>query len=154
MNHAYLKYFVFLLIATIPDPVRCGVPIIIAAETPPGVIIIQGKTREGFPYLSGGVSSDEREIVEETGKAYNVKLSFAEKRGPYLSDVRLVIQDAKGAEVIALTTNGPLFYIQLPSGRYAVKATFNGMSREIKHLEVTKGKVIQRTLTWDLDEQS
>jgi hypothetical protein len=125
-----------------------------AAETPPGVIITQGKTQEGFPYLSGGVSSDEREIIEEMGKAHNVKLSFAEKRGPYLSDVRLVIQDAKGVEIIARTTNGPLFYIQLPPGSYAVKATFNGMTREIKRLEVTKGKVIQRTLTWDLDEQS
>jgi hypothetical protein len=93
-----------------------------------------------------------REIIETAGKAYNVKLSFADKRGPYLSEVRLVIEGAKAAQIIAMTTPGPLFYIQLPPGNYAVKATFNGETKEIKRLEVPKDKMIQRTLVWDLAE--
>ena len=117
-------------------------------------MIIEGKTQRGFPYLSGGVSSNEREIIEELGKAYNVKLSFAEKTGPYLADVRVVIAEAKGAEIIAITTNGPLFYIQLPPGNYSVKATFNGMSKGISWLEVPKRKTVRQTLTWDLGDQS
>ena len=137
------------------EPFRCGIPTTdsLAAETSPGVVITQGKTRQGFPYLAGGVSSNEREIIEELGKVYNVKLSFAEKRGPYLADVRLVIEGINGAEIIAVTASGPLFYIQLPTGSYTIKATFNGQTKEIKRLEVPKGKRIQQTLTWDLGEQ-
>jgi hypothetical protein len=121
-----------------------------AQEFPPGVMILQGKTMRGYSYISGGVSSNEREIIEEAGKAYNVRLAFAEKRGPYLADVRLVIEGAQAAQIIAITTPGPLFYIQLPPGNYSVKATFNGQTKEIKRLEVPKDKMIRQTLVWDL----
>jgi len=152
----YVKYLVLLLVAAIPDPVRCGVPTTqsIAGEVPPGIMITQGKTEQGFPYLAGGVSSNEREILEQWGKSYNVKLSFAEKRGSYLADVKLVIEGVKGEQIIAITTDGPLFYIQLPSGSYTVKTTFNGETKQIKSLNVPKGKNVHQTITWDLGEQS
>jgi len=134
----------------------CGIPSTSspAEETPPGIMITRGKTLQGFPYLSGGVSSNEREVIDKLEKAYNVKLSFAEKRGAYLSDVRLVIETAKGAEIISITTNGPFFYIQLPAGSYKVKASFSGVTKEIKRLEVPKSKGVKQTLTWDLGEPS
>jgi hypothetical protein len=76
------------------------------------------------------------------------------KGGAYLSDVRLVIETAKGAEIISTTTNGPFFYIQLPAGSYKVKASFSGVTKKIKRLEVPKSKGVQQTLTWDLGEPS
>jgi hypothetical protein len=151
MIHTYLR---LLVVGALAGLVPCGVvpTAAIAAETPGGIMIIEGKTEQGFPYISGGVSTNEREIIQTAGKAYNVKLSFADKRGPYLSEVRLVIEGAKAAQIIAITTPGPLFYIQLPPGNYAVKATFNGETKEIKRLEVPKDKTIHRTLVWDLAE--
>lgn len=156
MHKKWLTRLLLLLVLLAPQPVRCGIPTTesLAQESLPGVMITEGKTPWGFPYLSGGVSSNERETIEELGKTYNVKLSFAEKRGPCLADVRVVITDAKGAEIIAISTNGPLFYIQLPPGNYSVKATFNGVSKGISRLEVPKGKTVRQTLTWDLGEQS
>jgi hypothetical protein len=123
-----------------------------SVDIPPGVIITEGKTQQGFPYLSGGISTDEREVMEAWGKAYNVKLSFAEKKGPYLSDVKLTLEAAKEAEIITITTTGPWFYIQLPAGTYTVKAALGGITREIKNLTVPKDKTVQRTLIWDLGE--
>jgi hypothetical protein len=119
----------------------------------PVIAITEGKTEQGFAFLSGGVSTDEREVMEQKGKAYNVKLSFAEKRGPYLSDVKLEIRGPKGAEIISITTNGPWFFIQLPQGTYSVKATFNRQIKEIRNLAVSKDKAIQQTLVWDLGDQ-
>jgi hypothetical protein len=120
MIHTYLR---LLVVGALAGLVPCGVvpTAAIAAETPGGIMIIEGKTEQGFPYISGGVSTNEREIIQTAGKAYNVKLSFADKRGPYLSEVRLVIEGAKAAQIIAITTPGPLFYIQLPPGNYAVR---------------------------------
>ncbi|HEU4340708.1 MAG TPA: hypothetical protein VFU31_03980 [Candidatus Binatia bacterium] len=151
-----MRHFTFaataLFLALSVEPFRCGIPTTFAQKSPPGVMITQGKTEQGFSYISGGVSSNEREVIESLAKAYNVRLSFAEKRGPYLSDVRLVIEGSKAAQIVAITTPGPLFYIQLPPGNYSVKATFNGQTKEIKRLEVPKDRIIQRTLVWDLIE--
>ena len=154
MIHRNLNYLALLLVAAISDlvPYGVGTTEASAAETPPGVMIAQGKTEQGFPYITGGVSTNEREIIEAAGKDYNVRLSFADKRGPYLSEVRLVIEGAKAARIISITTAGPMFYIQLPPGNYAVRATFNGETKEIKRLEVPKDRIVQRTLVWDLAE--
>jgi len=121
---------------------------------PPSIVITEGKTAQGFPYLYGGVGSDEREMIEARGKAYNVKFSFAAQGGAFLSDVQLVIADAKGGELISLITDGPLFFIQLPPGIYAVSATFRNETKEIRALAVVKDKTVRRTLIWDLGEQS
>ena len=117
------------------------------------IAITEGKTEQGFAFLSGGVSSDEREVMEQKGKAYNVKLSFAEKRGPYLSDIKLEIRGPKGAEIISTTTNRPWFFIQLPAGTYAVRAGFKGQIKEIRNLTVSKDKAVRQTFVWDLGEQ-
>jgi hypothetical protein len=37
---------------------------------------------------------------------------------------------------------------------YKVKASFSGVTKEIKRLEVPESKGIQQTLTWDLGEPS
>ena len=105
-----------LFMALIVDPLRCYAPVAVAARFPPAILITEGKTAQGFPYISGGVSTDERERMETEGKSYNVKLAFAERRGAYLSDVKVVIEGAKGAEIVSVTTNGPWFFIQLPPG--------------------------------------
>jgi len=157
MNHRVtlsVSYVVVLLLVLSSEPLRCGKPTveIFAAEIPPAIMITQGKTAQGFPYLTGGVSTEEREILEASGRAYNVQLTFAENGGAYLSDVDLVVTDAKGGEIIAIRTNGPLFYIQLPPGSYGVSAAFKGETKKIKSLIVAKGKTVRQTLVWDLGE--
>jgi hypothetical protein len=137
------------------EPLRCAVPTTnaVAAQFPPALVITEGKTSQGFPYLFGGVGTNEREAMEEIAKGYNVKLVFAEKRGAFISGVKVVIASAKGAEIASLKTEGPWFYIQLPPGDYAVKATFKGETKQIKNLRVPKDKMIRQGLIWDLDDE-
>src|SRR3970282_1880790 len=111
-----IRFVLFLVLPLAFDPVRCAMPRAESAttETPPWIVITEGKTAQGFPYLYGGVGSDERDIVEEKGKAYNLKLSFAAKGGAFLSDVKLVIVDKKSGEIVSVVTAGPLFFFQFP----------------------------------------
>jgi hypothetical protein len=125
----------------------------LGAQFPPTIIITEGKTSQGFPYMFGGVGSDERDALEERAKGYNVKLVFAEKHGAFVSGVSVTITTAKGAEVASVKTEGPWFYIQLPPGEYSVKARLRGEIKEIKSLTVPKDKRVQQGLTWDLGEQ-
>lgn len=123
-----------------------------AAEIPPARAITEGKTSQGFLYLFGGISSNEREVMEDQAKGYNLKLIFAEKRGPFIAGVTVAIADAKGVEIASVATDGPWFFIQLPAGHYAVKATFKGQTKEVKNLNVAKNKTVQQTFVWDLGE--
>jgi hypothetical protein len=138
------------------EALRCGVPLVVAAVAPfpPAINISEGKTAQGFPYMSGGVGSSERAVMEEKGKAYNLKLAFAERRGSYLADVLLVIENAKGAELLSATAEGPWFFVQLPSGSYTIKAIYKGDTKQIKNLQIAKDKSVKRTLIWDLGVQS
>jgi hypothetical protein len=116
-------------------------------------MITEGKSPQGFPYMHGGVGSAERDAMEQRGKSYNVKLSFADKRGPYVASVKLLLQGADKKEIVNLTTDGPWFYIELPPGTYTVQATLGAKSSGIKALKVSKDKKIQQTLIWDLGEE-
>lgn len=80
-----------LFLAFLLEPTRCVLQPVAgqAAEIRPAIIITEGQTPQGFPYVFGGVSSNEREAMEERAKDYNLKLVFAEKNGPYLSGVTL-----------------------------------------------------------------
>jgi hypothetical protein len=124
---------------------------LLAAEMPAPISISEGKTAQGYPYLAGGVSSNEREFFVERSRDFNLKLSFADKRGPYIAEVEVVIEAAKGGEIVRMKVDGPLFFIRLPDGNYAVKATFN---RETKRVDVKllKDKGVHYTLLWDLRE--
>ncbi len=112
--------------------------------------LVEGKTAEGFRYMSGGVSSEERQSMEARAREYNLRLAFAAKSGAYIADVRLLIQDEKGKEIIDTLTNGPWFFIDLPPGNYSIKATFEGQSREAKSLRLVKGKSARRYFFWDV----
>jgi hypothetical protein len=147
----WLAGLIFLFLS---QPTRCGLPTVNfeAAEIPPALIITEGKTSQGFPYLFGGVSTNEREAMEERAKGYNVKLVFAAKDGSYVSGVNVMITTAKGAEVASLATDGPWFFIRLPAGDYSVRATFKGETKEIRVLRVPVDRRIQQGFVWALPE--
>jgi hypothetical protein len=58
---------VLFLLALSAVLLMCGIPSkssSVEETPPPGIMITQGKTPQGFPYLSGGVSSNEREVID------------------------------------------------------------------------------------------
>ena len=118
------------------------------------IVVTEGKSAQGYPYMHGGVGSKEREYMEERGKPYNVKFSFADKRGPYIAGVKIVLEGENRTEIVNLVSEGPWFYIQLPAGTYSLKATFASKTNEIKGFKVFKDKKIHQTLIWDLREES
>ena len=146
-----VKFWLFSLLVIVSDPLRCGMTRtdLLAAEIPAPNSITKGKTAQGYPYLAGGVSSNERENFVERSRDFNLRLSFADRKGPYIADVAVVIEAAKGVEIIRMEVDGPLFFIQLPDGNYVVKATFNRETKRV-NVKLLKGKGIHYTLLWDL----
>src|SRR5712692_2074213 len=90
----------------------------------------QVQTYAGSPYLSGGIGLDEREALRSLANEYNLYLSFALKKGNYLSDIKVLITDDRGATVLAAISQGPWFFTKLPAGTYRIKAETLGESLE------------------------
>ncbi len=90
----------------------------------------QIQTSAGIPYLSGGIGLDEREALRFLAKEYNLQLSFALKKGNYLSDIAVLIADDRGTTVLAAVSQGPWFFTKLPAGTYRIRAKTLGQSLE------------------------
>jgi uncharacterized membrane protein YvbJ len=101
--------------------------------------------------MSGGIGVEERNQMRQAAKSYNLGLSFAGKSRSYLTDVSVVINDDKGQQVLSSANTGPWFYVQLPPGKYTVKATYNGKVREVKNLRLKKDSGVRQTVYWDID---
>jgi hypothetical protein len=112
--------------------------------------IVEGATAQGYRFMSGGVGSAERDAIMERAKSYNLTLTFAARSGQYLSDVQVLITDQRGKEVVNTTATGPLFFAELPGGRYNITASYDGRSEEIKNLQVSNSGQVSRLFHWNV----
>ena len=103
--------------------------------------------------MAGGVSIDERQLMAELGNNFNLKLTLAEESGIYLADVGLVITNQKNEEVVNTSVGGPWFYIQLPPGKYDLKASFAGRTKAFGNIPVSKYQQTSRMFHWDLPSE-
>ena len=98
----------------------------------------------GVKYLTGGVGSDERAVMQKIAKGnFNLQFVFAEATGPYLAGIRVNIQDTHGKTLIDMPSTGPWFFANLPSGQYKITVTRAGKP-EARGLQV--GKNFQRLI--------
>jgi hypothetical protein len=114
--------------------------------------MISSKTEQGYAFMSGGVGIEERNLMQRKAGAYDLDLSFADKQGHYLSDVSVVIDDENGTQLVNSTATGPFFYIELPTGKYDVKASFENQTEEIKNLNISKDHSTKELLHWNLSD--
>jgi hypothetical protein len=89
----------------------------------------------GIRYMAGGVGSNERAAMEERAEEYSLKLVFALNTGEYLSRIHVVIREPEGEVLLNALSNGPLFFADLPRGRYGIAVTYKDQ-RKLREVEV------------------
>lgn len=83
----------------------------------------RSQSMQGWPFLDGGIGRSEIESMDaEKGKYSLWIVTAARVSGAYLADVDVSISDAKGSKVFERTLQGPWLLIDLPLGRYEVRA--------------------------------
>jgi hypothetical protein len=106
-------------------------PLVLRAQDDPRMKFLDMGTRNGVPYLSGGIGLDEREyITQMLARDYNFKLELAAANGDYISNVDVRITDSSGRVVLQVGTGGPWLFARLSPGRYRVEATAQGRTFE------------------------
>lgn len=80
---------------------------------------------QGIESVCTGVGLDVRQ--DPRWNAYSLKVEIAGPGGQYLGDERLTVS-RDGKELVSLTCSGPWVLLQLPQGRYQVKADIGNQS--------------------------
>jgi hypothetical protein len=90
---------------------------------PSAAALTRGQTSQGWAYLDGGVGRTEVESMEsEKGKYSLWIITAARTSGAHLADVDVSIANAKGEQVFERRLEGPWLMIDLPLGRYEIRA--------------------------------
>jgi len=139
-NHAF-RYG--LLAATVA--VGCGVSAFDAYAEPMPI------HRGQITYITGGIGEDEEDAMKATAGEYNLLISNAERNGEFTAGTNLVIRNGKGFEVLRAQNTGPLFYAQLPPGRYVVDAHYNGFE-SVRNVTIGERNPADIHLIWPQGE--
>lgn len=86
--------------------------------------------------FNGGISQEERATAPNRG----TRLVFFVRAGNFLADVKVVVTNAAGVEVVNTTAEGPWLILDLPDGRYQVSATISSGETQSIAIEVAGNK--------------
>ena len=98
-------------------------------------------------YISGGIGADEAAAIESVKGDYNLNVTSADKTGHFRGDTEIVIRDMKRNVLLDVTAQGPLFYAQLPNGRYIVEGISDDQTRK-QTVRITSGKTARVHFSW------
>ena len=92
----------------------------------------------GIKFVEGGIGKEEADLMQKEGRGYPLNLVFsAGPQNQFITDVRVVIKD--GAKTIFEdVADGPIYLVDLPSGKYSVEAEFRG--KTVRQTAQVRGK--------------
>ena len=116
-----------------------------AAATSPASV-----TQPGVSYLNGGIGKEQADSMREMSARYPVRMTFLEHTqglDEFVADVHLRVTDGRGSTVLDLPSQGPIFLLRLPQGRYSVEAERHG---EVKtqRFDVVAGRHANLVFSW------
>lgn len=110
--------------------------------------ITEGTAADGRRYVTGGIGSEEVATLQGQAAAYSLQLITAARGGAYLAGAHVRIVGPGNNVVLDTTIDGPWLLIDLPGGRYTVRARHSGDTVE-RGLTITTGKPQRVVLHFD-----
>lgn len=100
-------------------------------------------------YVTGGIGKDESDALRATQSNYNLRIMNADKSGHFSGDTRIVISDLQHNALLD-ATSGPLFYANLPKGRYIVEGYDQEQTKK-QIVTIANGKSAHVRFVWPDD---
>ena len=110
--------------------------------------LVEGRTNEGHRYVVGGVGTEEVDALRQEAAAFSLQLITAARTGAYLSGTHVRITGPGNNVVLDTDIGGPWLLVDLPGGRYTVRATHSGTTVE-RRLMIEAGKTQRVVLHFD-----
>jgi len=85
--------------------------------------LTDGVTQQGGRYVTGGITTDERDALTTARAERGVRIvTVTREGGNYLADARVSIADESGRRVLDTRLDGPWLDVELAPGRYVIDA--------------------------------
>jgi hypothetical protein len=108
----------------------------------------------GVEYMSGGIGSEEAELMETVSPRWPATFEFSVKdgkRSDFAADVVVTVRNASGEPVLReVVSTGPFMVARLEPGRYEVEATLGGRALK-QQVEVVQGSATRTLFVWPAD---
>ncbi|MDM0107495.1 hypothetical protein QTH97_21285 [Variovorax sp. J22R24] len=105
----------------------------------------------GIEYMSGGVSSDEAELMETVAPRWPATFEFSirdRKPSDFAGEVLVTVRNASGEPVLSrVVADGPFMVVRLDPGRYEVEATLSGQTMK-QQVEIIAGSGTRTLFVW------
>jgi len=109
------------------------------------------RTTHGIEYMSGGIGSDEAQLMETVSPRWPATFEFAikdHKGADFASDVRVTVRDSNGTVLLDhVASEGPFMVARLEPGTYEVEARLRGNTLK-QTLQVAPGMPAKMTFLW------
>jgi hypothetical protein len=108
------------------------------------------KMVNGIQLMSGGIGSEESEMLIELGKKWPLTLQFAQdhpQRPLWVADVKVKVYDNTKKLILETLSEGPIFLINLNPGTYAFEFNYDG--RPLRQtIRIDGGQHAKLNITW------
>ncbi len=111
--------------------------------------VLSEQQQNNIVYVTGGIGKDESDALRATQANYNLRVMNADKVGHFSSDTRIIIRDLQN-NILLDATSGPLFYANLPKGRYIIQG-FVGLQSKMQPITIAAGKTANVRFVWRQD---
>lgn len=111
-----------------------------------GYTTMQPMKAGNITYVTGGIGDEERYALQSVKNRYNLSIVSAANTGAYVGDTRVTISDTAGQELVD-THAGPLFYANLPPGKYVVEGQSEGQMRT-QNITIAENKPAHIHFSW------
>ena len=118
----------------------CSAPAL-AVEALPDI-----QQRGEIHFITGGIGEEETQAMEAVKGDYNLRITSADQTGHFSGNPHIVIRDMQQNELLS-ADGGPLFYADLPAGRYLVEGSNLGQSKT-QRVTIAGGKIVRVRFTW------
>ena len=106
-----------------------AIPVALVTCAAPALALTEGVTSQGRPFVTGGITTDERDSLSAARAEAGVRIvTVAREGGIYLADARISIADDSGRQVLDTRLDGPWLHVELAPGRYVIDAEFERQS--------------------------
>ena len=116
--------------------------------------LTEGATLQGGHYVTGGITTDERDALTAARPDRDVRIETVTREGGnYLADARVSIADKNGRLILDTRLDGPWLDVELAPGRYVIDAEFERQSQS-RPLTVARDGRRELYFRFDADAES
>ena len=117
------------------------------AATNPATSISMASTGS-IKFISGGGDKQSRERMQKLAEDCNLLLNFeGPKKQTDYTNVKVSVTDDNGKVMLNAKAGGPLFYVEVPPGHYAVTADLDG-KHLVQSVRVSPHEKSRLTFNW------